>query len=248
MQQVKLIEASVIRAASLEYTCDSLNPGSDAILSTCDSCKCSGQVKPTAEIDSVEYLSVSYTTSMHICDSGHKAKNSFCRILMYRYHGWRTAVNQMSESTIHSNGVPPCLTIKRSVQLSHQDFDGVTERLAMSKAFFYRQHLDTDCIKNGISNLLAGYPILAGRLGRTAGTVQPLIWLNNAGVHFRHLYSSASRQYFQANNLSASSRQGTALPTWTEVKALEMAKAVDVIGPVEGSSTLVMQRTSENRH
>lgn len=57
MHQGTLIEAAVIRAASLQYTCDSLDPEDDAILSTCDSFKCGGQVEPTAS--SLEFLWVS---------------------------------------------------------------------------------------------------------------------------------------------------------------------------------------------
>ena len=67
MHQATLIEAAVIRAASLQYTCDSLIPEDDAILSTCDSFHddhCGGQVEPTAVTDSVEFLSVSYH---HVC-------------------------------------------------------------------------------------------------------------------------------------------------------------------------------------
>ncbi|KAL3142514.1 hypothetical protein ABBQ38_002836 [Trebouxia sp. C0009 RCD-2024] len=157
MQKVRVVDTCVIRAVSLEYeyTCSSGDFGNDAILSTCDSFMCGGQVEPTADTD--------------------------------------------------------------NLVLSHQDIDGVTERLAMSKAFFYEQCLDAECIKHGISNLVAGYPVLAGRLGKTAGTGQPCIQLNNAGVQFRHLQSSASRGYFQANSPSAGSRRGAALPNWTEV-------------------------------
>ena len=59
MRQGMLIEAAVIRAASLQYTCDSLDPEDDASLSTCDSVKCGGQVEPTAVTGSFEFL-VSY--------------------------------------------------------------------------------------------------------------------------------------------------------------------------------------------
>ena len=114
------------------------------------------------------------------------------------------------------------------MQLSHQDSDGVTERLAMSKAFFYKEHLDPECIKMGLSNLLADYPILAGRLGKTAGTGQPCIWLNNAGVQFRHFQSSAPTKHFQANSSGANSRQGTALPTWTEVTNAKIFKTCEI--------------------
>ena len=93
-----------------------------------------------------------------------------------------------------------------SLQLSHQDVDGVTEKLAMCKAFFYSSQLDAECIKNGISNLLAGYPILAGRLGRTAKAGQPCVWLSNAGVQFRHLCSSAHSKSFAATKLNESNR------------------------------------------
>lgn len=64
MHQATLIEAAVIRAASLQYTCGTLDPEDDAILSTCDSFKCGGQVEPTAVTDSLEFLLVSYH---HVC-------------------------------------------------------------------------------------------------------------------------------------------------------------------------------------
>lgn len=142
------------------------------------------------------------------------------------------ACNILKLRQIDSTLYEQCLAILNPIrsgcrlQLSHQDNDGVTERLAMAKAFFYRQRLDPEFIKNGISNLLAGYPILAGRLGKTAGTGQPCIWLNNAGVHFRHLHSSSLRKYIEANSMSTNSTQGTALPNWTEVTGAKHSSKV----------------------
>ena len=89
----------------------------------------------------------------------------------------------------------------------------------MCKAFFYSSLIDTECIKNGITNLLAGYPILAGRLGTTAETGQPCVWLSNAGVQFRHLCSSAHSNSFTAVKLDGSNMRGanSDLPEWIEV-------------------------------
>lgn len=61
MLRVMLVETAVIRAASLQYTCDSLGSEDDAILSTCDSFRCGGQVEPTAETNTLERICVSYT-------------------------------------------------------------------------------------------------------------------------------------------------------------------------------------------
>lgn len=60
MQKVRVVDTCVIRAVSLEYeyTCNSGDFGNDAILSTCDSFVCGGQVEPTAETDNIV---VSYT-------------------------------------------------------------------------------------------------------------------------------------------------------------------------------------------
>ena len=61
MHQAMLIEASVIRAASLQYTCDSRDSDDDAILSTYDSFKSGGQGESTAVAGSLEFLWVSYS-------------------------------------------------------------------------------------------------------------------------------------------------------------------------------------------
>ncbi|KAL3152316.1 hypothetical protein ABBQ32_001385 [Trebouxia sp. C0010 RCD-2024] len=55
MQKVRVVDTCVIRAVSLEYeyTCNSGDFGNDAILSTCDSFVCGGQVEPTAETDNI---------------------------------------------------------------------------------------------------------------------------------------------------------------------------------------------------
>ena len=96
-----------------------------------------------------------------------------------------------------------------------QDVDGVTEKLAMCKAFFYSQSLDSECIKMGISNLLAGHPILAGRLGQETG--QPCVWLNNAGMQFEHLQSLSATARFQVNALGTKNRKHDRPPGWVEV-------------------------------
>lgn len=74
-----LVETAVIRAASLQYTCDSLGSGDDAILSTCDSFKCGGQVEPTAETDNMEPVWVSYAR----CRSGTDLRLQPCVIAKY---------------------------------------------------------------------------------------------------------------------------------------------------------------------
>lgn len=101
-------------------------------------------------------------------------------------------------------------------QLSHQDVDGVTDRLAMSKAFFYKQRLDSECIKSGLSNLLAGYPVLAGRLGKLAKTGQAYVYLTNSGVPFRETQLAATSNCFEAGKLDMH-RSHAGLPIWIEV-------------------------------
>ncbi len=108
------------------------------------------------------------------------------------------------------------------LQLSHQDVDGVTDRLAMSKAFFYKHRLDSQRIKNGISNLLAGYPILAGRLGKVAVTGQPCVRLTNQGVLFQESQIPASSNCFKANELDMQQWIHAGLPAWIAVRFITM--------------------------
>ena len=102
-------------------------------------------------------------------------------------------------------------------QLSHQDVDGVTDRLAMSKAFFYKQRLDSECVKSGLSNLLAGYPVLAGRLGKLAKTGQACVYLTNNGVPFRETQLAATSSCFKAGKLVMQHWSHAGLPIWIEV-------------------------------
>jgi len=95
--------------------------------------------------------------------------------------------------------------------------DGVTDRLAMSKAFFYKQRLDSECVKSGLSNLLAGYPVLAGRLGKLAETGQACVHLTNSGVPFRETQLAATSNCFKAGKLDVQRWSHAGLPVWIEV-------------------------------
>lgn len=79
MQKVRVVDTCVIRAVSLEYeyTCSSGDFGNDAILSTCDSFMCGGQVEPTADTDN---LVVSYVLGAGVvCVSHLQLRSLPCR-------------------------------------------------------------------------------------------------------------------------------------------------------------------------
>ncbi len=87
----------------------------------------------------------------------------------------------------------------------------------MSKAFFYKQRLDSECIKCGLSNLLASYPVLAGRLGKLAKTGQACVHLTNSGVPFRKTQLAATSKCFKAGKLDMQHWSHAGLPVWIEV-------------------------------
>lgn len=60
--QLRVLDVCVIRAASLDFSCDSLEGEEDAILSSCDSFRSGGQIEPTgtacAELNACDSLPV----------------------------------------------------------------------------------------------------------------------------------------------------------------------------------------------
>ena len=226
--------ACLIRATSLDFICE--DHDDQAVLSTCDSFVCGGQVEPTTDIVSKdsEHMPVSWyklvkpTLALSVSGVVDKERDSSTQILcpgpaMHIRGMHSRIVGYLFSYCLHEHRGKFLQRVTLHAQLSHQDVDGVTEQLAMSKAFFYKHRLNGECIQDGISNLLAGYPVLAGRLGRVADTDQACIWLVNGGVSFREIACPASSDCFKADELDMKQWMSGGLPAWIEVRALATA-------------------------